>query len=595
MSSLNQFAPNNIEAINKGTLATSPFKPIVIISIVLGAVTIITLSIAIPVINSNKKKNSGTRFHTNFEKTDEIEEENEEESEEESEEILNSTILDNIDENYTIPTEFNENFTIPSDGTIQVVGGDFEQKDSTTIVGKNGKLFDIDENGTIHGVTEDDLPLSYFFEKPITNGSSLFKDVKCFITIDISIMGFFEMVDLSKMFENSYFQEIYFGNYFDSSKIISAFEMFMNCIYLKKIIFPPSFNFGKNVRGMFMGCLKLEEVNTTSIISTQVEEMESMFEDCKSLKEISFSNDFLTGEIRSLANVFKNCNLTLLDIKYLRLFYLEDYSNIFEGALIKGILRLGKYYSNDNIRDGLFKDIAIVTDSSTIVYTPSGTEINQVFTNIYYEEKNIYISVIVIDIDYNINYREGEDYILYTNYVHVGLGWDYDYSNVYDLDSSVLTFDNYINYLRKVNFQQLTEYNGAISLNGDDLTGQGDGDDEEIRIYLNNLPSQVQIFTVQINSYKGNVLRNVKSAYIRLSTETDVIGTYSITQAGNNLGLLIGCFYKNNLNEWIFKPLNRVIPGHIVTESTSSVRQILRSIFQSRRLLAIENKGRDTI
>ena len=56
MSTLNQFAPNNIEAINKGNLATSPFKPIVITSIVLGVVTIITLSIAIPVINSKKKK-----------------------------------------------------------------------------------------------------------------------------------------------------------------------------------------------------------------------------------------------------------------------------------------------------------------------------------------------------------------------------------------------------------------------------------------------------------------------------------------------------------------------------------------------------------
>ena len=31
---------------------------------------------------------------------------------------------------------------------------------------------------------------------------------------------------------------------------------------------------------------------------------------------------------------------------------------------------------------------------------------------------------------------------------------------------------------------------------------------------------------------------------LRLSTETDVIGTYSITQAGDNIGLLIGCFLK---------------------------------------------------
>lgn len=129
------------------------------------------------------------------------------------------------------------------------------------------------------------------------------------------------------------------------------------------------------------------------------------------------------------------------------------------------------------------------------------------------------------------------------NYIlHVGLGWDYNQSNRYDLDSSILTFDYNINFLAKVNYQQLEEYNGTISLNGDDVTGEGEGDDEEIRILLDKLLSEVQIFTVQINSYTQNSLKYVKSAYIQLSTiENEVIGTYSISQAGENIGLLIGC------------------------------------------------------
>ena len=96
--------------------------------------------------------------------------------------------------------------------------------------------------------------------------------------------------------------------YFDSTKIKSAAFTFMNCKNLKKIKFPPSFNVGKNAKGMFKGCSKLEEVNTTAISSTELEEMDSMFEDCLSLREIIFSNDFLTGEIKSLNNVFKNKN-----------------------------------------------------------------------------------------------------------------------------------------------------------------------------------------------------------------------------------------------------------------------------------------------
>ena len=128
----------------------------------------------------------------------------------------------------------------------------------------------------------------------------------------------------------------------------------------------------------------------------------------------------------------------------------------------------------------------------------------------------------------------------------------------------------------------MTAYGGNINLNGDDLTGEGDGDDEEIRVSLNLLPSNVKLFTVQINSYNGNSLKNVKSAYIRLSTNTDIIGTFSITQAGDNLGLLIGCFSKSNSNSWEFKPLNRVIPGRIVTQSVTSIQVILHEIFGNR-------------
>ena len=80
----------------------------------------------------------------------------------------------------------------------------------------------------------------------------------------------------------------------------------------------------------------------------------------------------------------------------------------------------------------------------------------------------------------------------------------------------------------------------------------------------------------------------IKSAYIRLSTETEVIGTYSINEIGDNIGLLIGCFSKNisktsnTLYKWYFKPLNKVNPGHIVTQSVSSIQKIFHSIFDNK-------------
>ena len=482
--------------------------------------------------------------------------------------------------------------SFPYDTKVQVVGSDFQYKDSTVIVNKNEKLFSIDDSGKIEGVTKEDFPLYYSFKEPIINASYLFKDVKFIKMIDLSKMDSSQMVDASSMFENSNVEEIYFASekdttseeYFNTTKIKNVSKIFLNCGNLKKIIFPPIFNVGKNAKEMFKGCSKLKEVNSTAIVSTEIEEIDSMFEDCKSLKEISFSNDFLTGEVKSLNQVFKNTNLTALDISYLRLFNLQTFPNVFSEASINGNLKLGKYYSNNNIRDNFFKEIAKVTNPKTHVYLPSGISLIPIFQNIYYSIKKVNITVSEIYIDYNINYREDENYILYSNYLHVGLGWAYDSTNVYDLDSSVVVFDSDINSLNVVNFMNLRTYDGSISLSGDDLTGEGSGigDDEEIRIRLDRLSSDSKILTVQINSYKGNILKNVKSAYIRLSTETDVIGTYSITQAGDNIGLLIGCFVKTDSNSWVFRPLNKVIPGNIVTGSIPSIQEILHSIFDNK-------------
>ena len=598
----------NVE--NTNTNTNTPYRSIKILLIALLIIIIVAAAITIPLVLIKSKDNN-----KKVEETD----------------IIHIDIVDiEINKNNLIKTEFYEDFDIPSDGKLQVVGKDFSQKNHTLIIGNNNNKFIIDNNGMIEGVTKKDFPLYYSFNETITNGSYLFKEVKCFKEIDLSKMDSSKMIDATKMFENSNFKNIYFGisnesdienyedpediefniedtyeenelffdgifnietdirlltedsennerkEYFDTTKIESAEGMFLNCQNLTKIQLPSSFNVGKNAKEMFKGCSNLEEINTTFITSTEIEEMESMFEDCTSIKEISFSNNFLTGEVKSLNNVFKNTNLNLLDLSHLRLYSLENSSNILEGSLIQGTLKLGKDYKNEESRDNFLKEIAKVTDSDTNVFTPQGTEINEIFQDIYYTEKKETITVKEINVDYNIRYKENQKYKLYSKNLHIGLGWAYNSRNIYDLDSSVLTFDSHFNYLNRVNYQQLTIYNGAIELNGDDVTGMGDGDDEEIRILLDKLPSNVKIVTVQLNSFRGNSLKNVKSAYIRLSSQLEIIGTYSISKAGSNIGLLIGYFTKTNSNNWYFKPLNKVIPGNIVTDSISSIREILR-------------------
>ena len=174
--------------------------------------------------------------------------------------------------------------------------------------------------------------------------------------------------------------------------------------------------------------------------------------------------------------------------------------------------------------------------------------------------------------------------------LHIGLGWDNNESNIYNLNLSLFTFDYELKLLNRFNFQQLKAYDGIISLSSDNMTGERDGDGEEITISLNLLPSEVQIFTIQLNNYTENILKMVKSAYIRLSSDTEVIGTFSLTDVGENTSLLIGSFSKSTSNVWYFRPLNKVIPGQIVTESITSIKEILHSIFfiTDNRLMSVE-------
>lgn len=137
-------------------------------------------------------------------------------------------------------------------------------------------------------------------------------------------------------------------------------------------------------------------------------------------------------------------------------------------------------------------------------------------------------------------------------------GWEpnEDEEQNYDLDLMCLLKSN--DGHRKVLYYADKHYPG-ISLDHDNLTGEGDGDDENIDIYFNNLPEDIISIDMFIIIYNARMRRQsfnrVDDAYIRL---TDVntnkeICKYDITKDGrSNTSLHAGSFYKEN-GEWVFK------------------------------------------
>ena len=137
-------------------------------------------------------------------------------------------------------------------------------------------------------------------------------------------------------------------------------------------------------------------------------------------------------------------------------------------------------------------------------------------------------------------------------------GWEpnEDGEQNYDLDLMCLVKSN--DGHRKVLYYADKHYPG-ISLDHDNLTGEGDGDDENIDIYFNNLPEDIISIDMFIIIYNARMRRQsfnrVDDTYIRL---TDVntnkeICRYDVTKdGGSNTSLHAGSFYKEN-GEWVFK------------------------------------------
>ena len=101
--------------------------------------------------------------------------------------------------------------------------------------------------------------------------------------------------------------------------------------------------------------------------------------------------------------------------------------------------------------------------------------------------------------------------------VRMGLGWDpAKAGKSIDLDASALAFDAAHRSLQIVWFTHLTEFNGALQHTGDNVTGEGEGDDEQILIDLAALPATVNSVVFTITSFRGHPFTEISGAFCRL-------------------------------------------------------------------------------
>lgn len=148
------------------------------------------------------------------------------------------------------------------------------------------------------------------------------------------------------------------------------------------------------------------------------------------------------------------------------------------------------------------------------------------------------------------------------NRVTMGLGWDVAKSKGFfgfgggkgeavDLDASCVLFDEANRPVDVVWFRQLKSRDGSISHSGDNRTGAGEGDDEQIVVELNNVPASVKSLVFTVNSFTGQNFSTVENAYCRLvnTSNNQEVARFNLSVQGSHTAQIMAKLYRHN-NEW---------------------------------------------
>lgn len=157
--------------------------------------------------------------------------------------------------------------------------------------------------------------------------------------------------------------------------------------------------------------------------------------------------------------------------------------------------------------------------------------------------------------------------------VVVGLGWDvnqFDTGGDFDLDAAAFLLTDSGKVSRQedfIYFGNLTHPSGSVQHMGDNLTGAGEGDDEQIRVDLSKVPEHITKIAFTVTIYEPEQRRQnfgqINNAFIRIYNEDtgeemllyDLGEDFSIETAA-----VFGEVYKNG-SEWKFNAIGSGYQG----------------------------------
>jgi tellurium resistance protein TerD len=152
--------------------------------------------------------------------------------------------------------------------------------------------------------------------------------------------------------------------------------------------------------------------------------------------------------------------------------------------------------------------------------------------------------------------------------VVVGLGWDPRTTTGadFDLDASAIMLDTSGRVLSDshfVFFNNLNSPDGSVEHMGDNLTGAGEGDDEQIKVNLTAVPAEVGKVVFPVSIYEADQRQQnfgqVRNAFIRIVNQADnsEIARYDLTEdASTETAMIFGEIYRS-FGEWKFRAVGQ--------------------------------------
>ena len=154
----------------------------------------------------------------------------------------------------------------------------------------------------------------------------------------------------------------------------------------------------------------------------------------------------------------------------------------------------------------------------------------------------------------------------------IGLGWDTRATDgaAFDLDASVFLLGE-TNKVRSdadfIFYNNKLGGDGAIEHMGDNLTGQGEGDDEQVKVNLDTVPADVAKLSVAVTIHdaatRSQNFGMVSNAFMRVlnGDNQEEIARYDLSEdASTETAMIFGEIYRN-AGEWKFKAIGQGFGG----------------------------------